>query len=102
MVLAGSVAGLMKEAIAQHMVPSALSAEVLNHFKAVCHSRNTSSSSKQGGQSPFHKNGKQQQRDRRSSGNYNKGKGKEEAMAKVVHPTRRNSSSTRTRGKHTL
>ena len=42
-----------------------------NHFKAQCHSRNSSSSSKQG-QSPFRK-GKQQQRDRRSSGNY-KGK----------------------------
>ena len=45
-----------------------------NHFKQVCHSRNASSSSKQGGQSPYQKKGKQQ-RDRRSSGSY-KGKGK--------------------------
>ena len=44
-----------------------------NHFKQVCCSRNAFSSSKQGGQSPYQKKGKQ--RDRRPSGN-SKGKGK--------------------------
>ena len=48
----------------------------MNHFKQCCHSRNASSSSK-GGQSPYRgKKGKQQQRDRRSSGGNFKGKSK--------------------------
>ena len=46
----------------------------MNHFKQCCRSRNASSSSK-GGQSPYQKKGKQQHRDRRSSGSF-KGKGK--------------------------
>ena len=55
-----SVVGLMKEAIAQHMVPSVTNDGGPNHFKQVCRSRNASSSSKQGGQSPYQKKGKQQ------------------------------------------
>ena len=47
----------------------------INHFKQFCHTRNSSSSSKQVGQSPYCKGKQQQYRDRWSSGNY-KGKGK--------------------------
>ena len=56
MVLAGSVLGLMRGATAQHTLPS---------FKVACYSRSMSFSSKQGGQSPYPKKGKQHpQKDR--------------------------------------
>ena len=70
----------------------------MNHFKQCCRSRNASSSLK--GQSPYPKKGKQQRARQPSGGNF-KGKSKGGNGKGGNTPTRRNSSSTRTRKRHT-
>ena len=99
--LAGSVAGLIKEAIAQHMVPSVTDVEVLTISKLfVILGMSLPAQSKEG--SPCIRRKASSRGTDHHLGTTAKARAKEEAMAKaVVHHTRRN-SSIRTRRRRKL